>query len=88
MSDRVVYRVTPIGGSRLWHVLRGNLTPLRGPSAEVSQHRWKFAAVLSAQRLAKAVRREGGLSQVVIHGRDGRIQLEWTYGADPKRTKG
>lgn len=88
MSDRVVFRVTPIGGSRLWHVLRGNLTPLRGPSAAISQHRWKFAAVASAVRLAKAIRKSGGLSQVVVHGRNGRIQFEWTYGADPKRSQG
>jgi hypothetical protein len=88
MSNRIVYRVTPIGNSRLWHVLRGSLRPLSGPSAVVSQHRFKIAAIASARALAKAVRRSGGLSQVVIHGRNGRIQLEWTYGADPKRSKG
>ena len=27
-------------------------------------------------------------SQIVIHGKDGRIQKEYTYGLDPEKTKG
>src|SRR5690606_21915172 len=41
MNDRVIYRVTPLGGSRLWHVIRGQAGPLRGTKAAISQHRWK-----------------------------------------------
>ncbi len=87
MSKRVIYRITPLGRA-LWQVTRGASTPLRGLSQVVSQHRWKLAAITSARSLAKAIHRAGGLSQVVIHGRNGRIQIEWTYGADPKRSKG
>lgn len=28
------------------------------------------------------------LGQVVVHGKDGRIKFEHTYGRDPRRTKG
>ena len=26
--------------------------------------------------------------QVIVHGKNGRIQTEWTYGSDPRRTRG
>ncbi len=45
----------------------------------------KGVAMRYARRQAKSSRR---LGQVVIHGMDGLIQCEWTYGADPVRTKG
>jgi hypothetical protein len=32
--------------------------------------------------------RQNGHAQLVIKGRNGRIQSERTYGADPRRTKG
>jgi hypothetical protein len=31
---------------------------------------------------------EGRMVQLVVHGRDGRIQYEHTYGRDPARRKG
>ncbi len=47
--------------------------------------RSKGVAMRYARRQAKSSRR---LGQVVIHGMDGKIQKEWTYGADPVKTKG
>lgn len=44
----------------------------------------KDGAVEEARKLAKNQRP----SQVLIHGRDGRIQEERTYGQDPERTEG
>jgi hypothetical protein len=41
-----------------------------------------------AVRQAAAAGRANGYAQVVIKGRNGRIQSERTYGADPRRTKG
>jgi Uncharacterized protein conserved in bacteria (DUF2188) len=32
--------------------------------------------------------RQNGHAQLIIKGRNGRIQSERTYGADPRRTKG
>jgi hypothetical protein len=41
-----------------------------------------------AVRQAAAAGRANGYAQVVIKGRNGRIQSERTYGTDPRRTKG
>lgn len=48
----------------------------------------KTAVVLAAKAAAKAVHARGGLAQVVVHGRTGKIMTEYTYGKDPKRRKG
>lgn len=45
----------------------------------------KAAALRYAVMKARSSRH---LGQVVVHGTDGRIQQEMTYGADPIRTKG
>ena len=37
---------------------------------------------------SKSMSLAGVLGQVVVHGKDGRIQTEYTYGADPRRSKG
>lgn len=44
----------------------------------------KAAAVSKAKSLAKAAPK----GQVVIHGKNGRIQTEHTYGGDPNPPKG
>jgi hypothetical protein len=59
----------------------------RGPNT-VALWTKKADAVQQAARLAREHRTAGGLAQVVIRGKDGRIQTERTYGADPRRTKG
>jgi hypothetical protein len=48
----------------------------------------KADAIAEARREAFAIYCELGLAQVVVRGRNGTIQTEWTYGADPRRTKG
>ena len=74
MLKRKVLHVVPIeeGG---WAVRERE----RGPA--VASAMAKVKAVVEAKKLAK----RSGLGQVVIHGRDGRIQTEYTYGRDPKR---
>ena len=37
---------------------------------------------------AKELAQRTGLGQVIVHGEDGEIQREFTYGNDPRRTKG
>lgn len=44
----------------------------------------KAKALDAAKREAKAA----GLGQVVVHTKIGGIQTEYTYGSDPRRTKG
>lgn len=73
---RDVYHVTPFGNS--WKVTpEGAATPL----AILDN---KNAALDEAKRLAKAAK----LGQVVVHGSDGRIQEEFTYGKDPRDVPG
>lgn len=45
-------------------------------------------AVSFATTAARLTQGAGELAQVVLHGRDGRVRWERTYGADPKRSKG
>jgi hypothetical protein len=45
----------------------------------------KANAVALAKRLVRVI---GYPAQLVVHGIDGRIQREWTYGKDPRRSCG
>jgi hypothetical protein len=53
-----------------------------GGAAE--NYRTKDEAIRAGRNRAKAA----DLGQLVIKGRNGRIQTEYTYGKDPRRTKG
>jgi uncharacterized protein DUF2188 len=44
----------------------------------------KTKAVTAGKKQAKA----GGLGQLIIHTKVGGIQTEYTYGKDPRRSKG
>lgn len=103
MSDRIVFRVTPnrlegapsfaTDQAMPWKVTRApygarNLVDGPTPGRPLATFRWRLQAILFARRSAKSVHAAGGLAQVVIHKRNGRIATEWTYGADPARSKG
>jgi hypothetical protein len=75
--NRKVYHV--VLRKESWHVRR-----IRARRAS-GCHQSKAAAVMQAKALAN---RPGVLAQVVVHRRDGRVQSEWTYGDDPRRTRG
>jgi len=47
-----------------------------------------FSTKLEAVRVGAREGRANGHAQLIIKGRNGRIQDERTYGADPRRTKG
>ena len=51
-------------------------------------HDMEFKAKLDALRAGREYARRMRPSQLTIRGRDGRIQTEHTYGADPRRRKG
>lgn len=75
---RIVWRVLWDQGH--WEVRRGkNWVCLASTKA---------LALQLAREKARAHHGSGGLSQLVVHGKDGRIQTEHTYGADPRRSKG
>lgn len=91
---RVVFRVQPTAPIDVapyqWKVTRS--TAKRQPPGMLLRafglFRWKWQAILFARQNAKSVHRAGGRAQVVIHGKDGRIKTEWTYGDDPERSRG
>lgn len=76
MSKRSVYHVVGKKGS--WDV-----KPEKA-GYSVSHHQSKDAAI----DMARAIAKSSGLGQVKIHGTDGKIQTEHTYGKDPRKTKG
>ena len=78
MSKRVVYHVVPDKDEGGWKVRR------EGSDRASSTHDVKSDALERARELAL----NNDLSQVKIHGRDGKIQEEHTYGQDPEKYPG
>lgn len=76
MAGRKVWHVVPHEGG--WAVKKEEA--LRATSINKN----KEQAVQAARELAKANKP----SQIIIHGRDGRIQEERTYGEDPEKYPG
>jgi hemerythrin superfamily protein len=74
-SPRVLYRVKP--SDRGWEVTR------KGAKRASGLFDRKPDAVARGKELAKRSR----LGQLVVHGQDGKIQGEFTFGEDPRRTK-
>jgi len=77
MASRKTYHVTSDGEGG-WRV------KAEGASRASSTHEKKADAVEGAKGLAK----NQPLGQVVIHGENGKIQTEYTYGKDPYPPKG
>ncbi len=76
MSKRVSIHVVKDGDN--WKNLRA------GSERASSVHGTKADALDRAKELAKS----HPLGQVVVHGKDGKIQTEYTYGKDPFPPKG
>ena len=74
-SPRVLYRVKP--SDRGWELTR------KGAKRASGLFDRKPEAVARGKELAKRSR----LGQLVVHGQDGKIQGEFTFGEDPRRTK-
>ena len=77
MSDRRTYDVCPDGEDG-WDVRR------RGNDRATGNFENKDDAIDSARSHAKG----GNEGQIVIRGRDGKIQREHTYGGDPESREG
>jgi hypothetical protein len=73
---RVVYHVTPVGED--WRVKRV------GAKRAAKVFESKKDAVGRGKELAKGA----GFGQVRVHGRDGDIETEYTYGEDPRESQG
>lgn len=76
MADRTVYHVVPnVNG---WEVKE------QGSDATAFLVDNKDNALSHAKDLAK----QASLGQVIVHTRDGQIAEEFTYGEDPRASKG
>ena len=77
MTKRKIYHVTknPSGG---WDAQKEG-------GARASGH---FDTKAEAVNRGKELAKSGGLGQIKIHGQDGKIQTEHTYGNDPYPPKG
>lgn len=77
MAQRTVVHVIPNPQSG-WDVKK------EGSQGVVSHHNKKENAVAKGKQVAKSA----ALGQIKIHGQNGKIQTEYTYGNDPKRSRG
>lgn len=48
----------------------------------------KEYAVATGRNLCRDILENGGLAQLVVHKKNGKIQTEYTYGKDPRKSKG
>ena len=76
MPSRKVYDVAPDG--RDWKV------ELESSGDTIARTATQADAIKRARQLAK----QADLGQVRIHGRDGRLRTEYTYGRDPRQIPG
>jgi hypothetical protein len=77
---RLIFRVLRRKTLKRWVLVR--------PDGVETPHTSKVRAVDAARKLANRVKKADGRAQLVINGRDGRIQREFTYGNDPRRHVG
>lgn len=82
MSRRVVYRIQWHEKSKRWRV---SVKRIMEAAFNTQAQAVRFAVEYANEELW---RRDGQPTQVVLHGKDGRIRWDRTYGRDPKRRKG
>lgn len=77
-STRVIYHVVPDSKAGVWHVKQqGNAVP-------VATFKTKAETVAAGREIARAHTK----SQLIVHLANGRIETEYTYGEDPRSSKG
>lgn len=77
MTKRKVFHITPSSDSG-WNIR------LEGSHKNVRHSKTKQQAIEYGRKLAKRTEP----SQIIVHKKDGRIQTEFTYGSDPRKSKG
>jgi hypothetical protein len=76
-TERVVYHVVPNASAEKWLVTQEN-------ASYRTEHDTKEEAVEEARKLAQ----KAALGQIKVHKKDGNMEYENTYGADPERYPG
>ena len=79
MTERQVFHVVPYANG--WTLTRAGGNEDKG---ELGAWDHKDLAIQHAKQLAAAA----PLGQVIVHGEDGKIQQEFTYGEDPRDIPG
>jgi len=74
---RTVYHIVPVG--KQWGVRR------EGESLIAAK---LFDTKALAEIFARLLADETKPSQIKVHKQDGKIETEWTYGDDPRKTPG
>jgi hypothetical protein len=77
MTKRKIYHVTKCKGGG-WDVKEAGTHRCTEHSAT------KQEAIVRGRKLAQ----KSGLGQLIVHKLNGRIQTEYTYGSDPKHSRG
>lgn len=73
---------------RVYHVVPGkNGWTIKVGGTKVCTRFTKASAVSDAVSMAKSDWRKGRVAQVKVHLKNGKIQIERTYGRDPRRYK-
>jgi hypothetical protein len=62
---------------------KGWRVEVEGTSSAASTHRTQAEATRAARQVARK-----NQSELLVHGRDGKIRDRSTYGSDPRRTRG
>ncbi len=78
MPKRERFHVTHSQKAKNWQVKR------EGRSTAMAEADTKKEAVSLGRDMARRMQN----SQLLVHGRDGKIQTEFTYGDDPRRSPG
>lgn len=80
--ERIVLEMRYAKARQEWELIQ------RGKSTALERALTKAALLNAARERARAIQRRGRPAQLVVKGKDGRIQFENTYGRDPRRSKG
>ena len=87
IKKRSVFRVCYSRERKRWGVLAPG--PYSAGVNPLKEARTKAQAVRLGACIARDIRRKKGtITQLAVHGKDGRICFERTYGLDPRRSKG
>ncbi len=77
VAKRLIFRVQYVSKGAIWRLIT---------SAGIV-HQWHVNKA-TVVRFARKTARLEKPSQLIVHGKNGRIQFEHTYGSDPRKSRG
>ena len=79
-AKRIRYVVSPVRRAHGWQLTR------KATAAET--YRTQAEAIAAGVRACRELLQAGGLAELIIKAKDGRIRDSRTYGRDPRSTRG